>query len=261
MGVSKLDTINGFREYDDDIPEQAKEAYDEIAEWYSARKRSSYEFKIQLPAILNLLGDLRGKSLIDVCCGPGVYSVEFAKKGAIVVGLDVSRKMLDKAKSIAKMANVKLTLQHSDAHFLPFLDESFDIAVLILTILNARMIQEAARVLKPNGLLLFSDTHPIVESKGKWESNGVGAGRVVEDYFSQDKRKWRIEPVPNRTIVLRYLARTIEQSVNMIADAGFGILRIAEPKPGSNVEEDDLLHYDRCSRVPYFIVYLARKRI
>jgi SAM-dependent methyltransferase len=247
--------------YDDDVPDQAEEAYDEIADWYSARKRSSYEFRIQLPAILNLLSDLRGKSLIDVCCGPGVYSVEFAKKGACVVGLDVSRRMLDKAKSIAKMANTKLTLQHSDAHFLPFLDESFDVAVLILSILNARIVQEAARVLRPNGLLLFSDTHPIVESKGKWESNGVGAGRVVDDYFSLDKREWRIELVPTRAITLRYQARTIEQSVNMIADAGFRILRIAEPKPGSDVEEEDLLHYDRCSRVPYFIVYLAQKHI
>ncbi|MFB0514860.1 MAG: hypothetical protein ACETVQ_04705, partial [Candidatus Bathyarchaeia archaeon] len=58
------------RVYDDDVPEQAEEAYDEIADWYSARKMGSYEFKMQLPAILNLLGDLRGKSLIDIGCGP-----------------------------------------------------------------------------------------------------------------------------------------------------------------------------------------------
>jgi ubiquinone/menaquinone biosynthesis C-methylase UbiE len=241
------------------MPEQAEEAYDEIADWYSARKRGSYEFKILLPAILNLLGDLRGKSLIDIGCGPGVYSLEFAKRGAIVLGLDISQKMLDKARNSAKMTNTKLTLQKTDAHFLPFMDESFDIAVLILTILNAKMVQEAARVLKPDGLLLFSDTHPIIESKGKWESDGMGAGRIIEDYFSQDKREWRIEHVPGKTVSLKYYTRTIEQCVNMIADAGLKILRIAEPKPRRDVQKDDLLHYDRCSRVPYFIVYLALK--
>jgi SAM-dependent methyltransferase len=254
-----LNTSERFREYDDDVPEQAEEAYDELADWYSARKRGSYEFKIQLPVILNLLGNLRGKNLIDIGCGPGVYSVEFARRGAIVVGLDISRKMLDKARNNAKMTNARLTLQKTDAHFLPFMDKSFDIAVLILTILNAKMLQETARILRPDGLLLFSDTHPIVESKGKWESDGLGAGRIIENYFSQDKREWRIEPVPDQTVTLKYYARTIEQSVNTIADAGFKILRITEPKPRKDVEKGDLLHYDRCSRVPYFIVYLAQK--
>jgi ubiquinone/menaquinone biosynthesis C-methylase UbiE len=256
-----LNTSERSREYDDGIPEQAEEAYDEIADWYSARKRGSYEFRIQLPAILNLIGNLGGKSLLDIGCGPGLYSVEFARRGANVHGLDISRKMLDKARNNAKMTNTTLRLQKTDAHFLPFMDESFDIAVLILTILNVKMIQEVARVLRSDGLLLFSDTHPIVESKGKWESDGVGAGRIIEDYFSQDKRKWRIEPVPDQTITLKYYTRTVGQCVNMIADAGFEILRIAEPKPERDVEKADLLHYDRCSRVPYFIVYLAQKHV
>jgi ubiquinone/menaquinone biosynthesis C-methylase UbiE len=250
-----------FRVYDDDVPKQAERAYNEIAEWYSARKRGSYEFKILLPAILNLLKNIHGKSLIDIGCGPGVYSVEFAKRGANVVGIDISGKMLDKARDNAKKTNMELMLQKADAHFLPFTDGSFDIAVLILTILNAKMIQETARVLKPKGLLLFSDTHPIIESKGRWESDTIGAGRIIEDYFSLDKREWRIEPVPGRIITLKYYTRTIEQCVNMIADAGFKILRIAEPKPGKDVRESDLMHYNRCSRVPYFIAYLAQKHM
>ena len=245
--------------YDDDVPEQAEEAYDEISDWYSARKRGSYEFKIQLPAILNLLGDLRGKSLIDIGCGPGVYSVEFAKRGADVLGVDISQKMLDKARNNAETAKAKLTLRKSDAHSLPSKDESFDVAVLILTTLNVKVVEEAARVLGPGGLLLFSDTHPIIESKGRWEGNDIGAARVVEDYFSQDKREWRIKPSPRRTITLMYYTRTIEQCVNMIADAGLKILRIVEPKPGEDVKESDPIHYDRCSRIPYFIIYLAQK--
>jgi len=254
-----LNSDGKFRVYNDDVPEQAEEAYDRIADWYSARKRGSYEFKIQLPAILNLLGDLCGKSLIDIGCGPGIYSVEFARRGADVFGVDISRKMLDKARNSAKMTNMTLTLQKADAHSLPYKDDSFDAAVLILTILNVKIVKEAARVLKAGGVFLFSDTHPIIESKGRWEGDGIGAGRIVEDYFLQDEREWRIKPSPRRTITLKYYTRTIEQCANMIADGGLKILRIAEPKPREDVKKSDQVHYERCSRVPFFIIYLAEK--
>ncbi|MCW4020633.1 MAG: methyltransferase domain-containing protein [Candidatus Bathyarchaeota archaeon] len=252
---------DGPRVYDEDIPEHAEEFHDEIADWYSQRKKGSYEFKIQLPAILNLLGDLQGKRLIDIGCGPGVYSLELAKRGADVLGVDISQKMLDKARNNAETANVKLTLRKSYAHSLPSKDGSFDIAALILMNLDTEVLEEVARILKSGGLLLFSDTHPMIESKGRWEGKGIGASRVVEDYFSQDKKEWRIQPNLGRTITLRYHKRTIEQSVNMIADAGFRILRIVEPKPGEDVRKSDPVHYDKCSRIPYFIIYLAQKSL
>jgi len=127
--------------------------------------------------------------------------------------------------------------------------------------LNAKMLEEAARVLKPGGLLLFSDTHPIIEAKGRWESDNIGAAIIIEDYFSLDKRKWQPKQDLGETVTLTYCTRTIEQCVSMLADAGFKILRIAEPKPGTDIKKSDPIHYDRCSRIPYFIIYLAQKHV
>ena len=250
-----------FRVYDYDVPEQAEEAWDKLADWYSARKKGSYEFKIQLPAILNLLGNLHGKSLIDIGCGPGNYSVEFAKRGANVLSVDLSQKMLDKARNNAKMADVKLKLQKADAHLIRCPDNSFDIAVIILAVLNEKIIKEAARVLKPGGLLLISDTHPTLEAKGHWKSDKIGTPRIVENYFSREKTKWQINYNAEHTITLKYHTQTIEQCVNMIADAGFKILRIVEPKPRKDLEKSDPTRYDKCSRIPHFIIYLAQKHM
>jgi ubiquinone/menaquinone biosynthesis C-methylase UbiE len=256
-----LNSTEKSRVYNCDVPEQAEEAWDKLANWYSARKKGSYEFKIQLPVILNLLGSLRGKSLIDIGCGPGNYSMEFAKRGATVLGVDLSKKMLDKARNNAKMADVKLTLQKTDAYSIPCRDNSFDVAVIILAILNDKIIKEAARVLKPSGLLLISDTHPTLEAKGRWESDKIGAPRVIDDYFSREKKKWRINYDAERTITLEYCTQTIEQCVNMITDAGFKILRIVEPKPEKVLQKSDPRHYDKCSRIPCFIIYLTHKHM
>ena len=248
-----------FLVYDDDSSEEAKEAWDKLADWYSARKKNSYEFKIQSPAILSLLGDLHGKRLLDIGCGPCIYSLEFAKEGADVLAVDISKMMLENARNNVEMADVKLALMNADAHLLPCKDDSFDVIVLILTILNPKMLKEAARILKPEGKLLFSDTHPIIESKRKWESDAANAPLIVEDYFLQDKREWQINHGSGQPLTLKYSARTIEQCVDMIAAGGFKILRIVEPKPRKDVKEIDLLHYGRCSRIPYFIIYLAEK--
>jgi hypothetical protein len=47
----------------------------------------------------------------------------------------------------------------------------------------------------------------------------------------------------------------------MIADAGFRILRIVEPKPGKDLQKSDPRHYDKCSKIPYFIIYLKQKHM
>lgn len=114
-------------------------------------------------------------------------------------------------------------------------------------------------MLRPDGLLLFADTHPMIEAKGKWKSSGFGAPIIIENYFQRDRSKWQIQYSTEKTITLEYCSRTIEQCVNMIADAGLKILRMVEPRPRRDLRKSDPAHYDRCSRIPYFIIYLAQK--
>lgn len=69
-------------------------------------------------ATMDILGDVRGKSILDVGCGSGIYSVYLARRGAMVTGLDFSSSMLSLASRNA--AEEGCTVDFSSGDFLEF---------------------------------------------------------------------------------------------------------------------------------------------
>jgi len=112
--------------------------------------------------VLRQLGLARGEALLDLCCGPGRHSVEFAKKGLAVTGYDFSPEYLREAAARAKKNKVGLRLMRGDMRRLKF-DGEFDAAVNLFTSFgyflkfsdDIRTLKGAARALKPGGLFLI----------------------------------------------------------------------------------------------------------
>ena len=75
---------------------------DDMAYNYAKYKEENKIVKfIDKPSILNLIGSLKGKSIIDYGCGSGFYTRLFAKAGAKkVIGIDLSKQMLELAKRL-----------------------------------------------------------------------------------------------------------------------------------------------------------------
>ena len=72
--------------------------YDTIAEQYKEITELPYRL-IEECTYFNLLGDLTGKSILDLACGEGLYSRKFLHKGTEkLVGVDISTKMIELAK-------------------------------------------------------------------------------------------------------------------------------------------------------------------
>src|SRR5262245_5685778 len=72
--------------------------YDLIADFYHGVIGN----KITDPAtatLLHLIGDVRGLRVLDLACGQGRVARELARRGALVVGIDISRALLDKARA------------------------------------------------------------------------------------------------------------------------------------------------------------------
>jgi SAM-dependent methyltransferase len=115
-----------------------------------------------------LLGLAPGDGVLDVACGPGNFSREFARavgETGLVVGIDASRPMLDRAVRDAPVAGVdNLAFVHGDAVTLPFRDQSFDavccFAALHLFANPFKALDHMRRVLTPGGrIALFTTCH------------------------------------------------------------------------------------------------------
>jgi ubiquinone/menaquinone biosynthesis C-methylase UbiE len=111
--------------------------------------------------ILRQLGDVRGKSLLDVGCGAGENSVYFATRGAQCVAADYSPGMVDVALKLAEQNGVQVKGHVVNAMDIDFPDHTFDVVYasnLLHHIPDPKLaIAEMHRVLKPGGQLCFWD--------------------------------------------------------------------------------------------------------
>ncbi|MBN1687976.1 MAG: class I SAM-dependent methyltransferase [Candidatus Omnitrophica bacterium] len=108
----------------------------------------------------------RNKSLkiIDIGCGTGRHSIELAKRGYGVTGIDLSESQIVRAIEKAKEAGVTVDFRKQDARNLPF-ESEFDLAIMICEggfslmetdEMNFEILKNATKALKSKGRLIFT---------------------------------------------------------------------------------------------------------
>ena len=120
---------------------------------------------LEEPVVLEVMGDVAGKDVLDAACGTGRYALLLAEAGARVAGIDSSEEMLALARRKADQLGSSVDLRHGDVARLPFPDDSFDLAVCALAFCHlpdiGAAVAELARVLRSGGRLVISDFHPF----------------------------------------------------------------------------------------------------
>jgi SAM-dependent methyltransferase len=113
-----------------------------------------YEKLNYLPRLVDF-DSYRGKTLLEIGCGAGVDLVRFARAGAVVTGVDLSRTAIDLARQNIAQNGLDASLQIMNGEALQFADDSFDVVyahgVLQYTADTAKMVSEIHRVLRPGG--------------------------------------------------------------------------------------------------------------
>ena len=117
---------------------------------------------------LNLLGDIRGKSILHLQCHFGQDSISLNRLGAEVTGVDLSNKAIESAEQIIKASNTNIHFICCDIYDLPkHLDKEFDIVFTSYGTIGwlpdlDRWASIISKYLKPNGQFIFVEFHPVV---------------------------------------------------------------------------------------------------
>ena len=109
--------------------------------------------------LLDSLGDLRGRQVLELAFGTGHLAAEALARGATVVGVDVAPAMV----ALARQRVPSASFHEGNAESLPFENGEFDAVICCFGLLHfadpARALREAARVLKPGGVVSFTVWH------------------------------------------------------------------------------------------------------
>lgn len=92
--------------------------------------------EVQERVLAEFLGDVRGRSVLDVGTGTGRAALALASRGAIVRGLDASAEMLAVARRRADAAGLDIDFTTGDAHALPIDDNGVDASVSLRVLMH-----------------------------------------------------------------------------------------------------------------------------
>lgn len=136
---------------------------------------------------LRILGEVRDLDVLELGCGAARWSIALARNGARAVGLDLSSRQLEHAHRLVTEAGLPVRLIEASAEAVPLPNGSFDIVFCDFGAMTfadpLRTVPEAARLLRPGGLLAFS-THSPLAAVALDERGATYTERLVHDYFT-----------------------------------------------------------------------------
>ncbi len=233
----------------DDWPEPlALSCYEAMAGDYAANIDSApYNAFYERPAVLSLLPDVEGRAVFDAGCGPGWYAEYLVERGAMVTAVDVSPQMVAFAR--ARLGDRAKILQADLGKPLDFVpDGAVDLVLAPLVMHYLKdwqpVFTEFGRILRGGGKLLFSTHHPTMDYL-LFRTKSYFTTELVED-------QWRIGKV-------RFYRRPLTSMIDALANSGFVIERIVEPRPTEEFRQAKPEDYEKLSTQPWFIVIRARR--
>lgn len=225
-----------------EIIEKNKKYWNEHADlWYGTTALPQYGVRFPTEDDLHLFGDVKGKKILEICCGSGHSLLYNARKGAGELwGLDLSDKQLEAASELLNDNSFPARLicgKMEDELEIPrdYFDYVYSIYGIGWTTDLQGTIDKIASYLKKNGIFIFSWHHTLNyciawscdERKDVFYDDKLV---MTKSYFDESYFKM---PVHDSEIVL--CNRKISTYINALAKAGFVIERLVEESDNASM--------------------------
>ena len=206
--------------------------------------------------MLDSLGDVSGKSAIDIGCGEGRFSRLLSNLGATVTGVDLTETFIERARTLSTGETYLLgnaeTLQGIESN-------TYDVAVSYIVLVDLQdyrsAINAAFRVLRPGGRFVVCNIHPMRSCvEGGWIKQGdAKLFYPVDNYTDEGPREFTWF---GRKFVNMHF--TLSSYIGAFLDAGFILRAFHEPIPSAE-ELAANPTFDDEYRIPNFIIYVLEK--
>jgi SAM-dependent methyltransferase len=212
-----------------------KRAWNAYAARYFKQTNFSYEVvdygdpRCDTDETLHLLPDLSGKTVLELGCGGGNVGIALAKRGAQVIGVDLSNAQLQIAKQKAEEQGVTVRYIESDIETFAF--SSVAPVDLVISVCALQYVSDLPRVftqihatLAPSGVFVFSTDDPIfysVAAKFLWNEPGL-----QPTYFYSGSETWQWEEGDEYSFTT--YRHPIDFYINTLTRVGFSIDRFHE---------------------------------
>lgn len=218
--------------------------------------------------MLRLLAVREGERVLDLACGEGTVSRMIAGRGARVLAVDESARLIALAKkSSGAGVEYRVAPAHDLGRVVPA--ASCDAAVIVLALENIEHYREAlascARALSSSGRLIIVLNHPAfrVPKRSSWHHDEKRRimYRRVDGYLSESAEKIEMEPEKKDGDFVIAYHRPLQAYAKALERAGFVIERMEEwtshrKSEGSRAEEENRARRE----FPLFLAIRALKR-
>lgn len=217
----------------------------------------------EMPALLSMLPDLRGKKVIDLGCGFGEHCIQYVRDGAVkVVGIDISEKMID----VARKENSHECIEYLNLPMeeLSEIQESFDVAISSLALHYIEdfegVVEKIFKMLNEGGYFIFSQESPLntcYSGGERWTRDDKGNKLYahLENYSLEGEREsaWFVDGV-------KKYHRTFSTVINTLIKAGFTVEELVEPIPTPELLEQYPDYIDLYHRPDFLLVKVRKER-